>query len=128
MADGSAVTAKREANGDVKAGDGTGVGVAASVNVVTVENVASIQSDNDITAGSITVKSSAVGKKQVEKTEKGEDGKDKKVTQEVDQQTPVRTYSVSGAGAAGVGVAGSVAISRISGDIDAFIRIGKDAF
>ncbi len=113
MADASAVTAKRDADGKVDTKDGTGVGVAATVNVVNIENIATIQSVNDISAGSISVKSTVAGEKEV-------------LEIKVPTQTPVRAYSVSGAGAAGVGVAGSVAVQKISGDADAFIISGKD--
>ncbi len=111
LADSSAVAAKSDAGGKA---DGTtvGVGAAVALNVITIENTACINSSNDVNAGEIVVK--ATGAKKKEKDVLGDE-------KEVDDSNSIKTYSVSGAGSAGVGVAGSLAIAVIGGNIDAYM-------
>jgi hypothetical protein len=132
MADASAVSAKCKEDGTEHQDNKVGVGAAVAVNVLGIVNKAYIETSSDIKAKSITVKATGDKKKEEKKDDKKSDKKDdkkddkKEEPKEVDVPNTVRVYAVSGAGASNVGVAGSVAISRTSGDIDAHIKCVKD--
>ncbi|MDC7278003.1 hypothetical protein NXH64_00665 [Butyrivibrio fibrisolvens] len=108
FADSSSVAAKCDSNGQVESGSSVGVGAAVAINVITIKNEAHIKTNGDIKAKDIRVTATnAIDE-----------------TYNYDVNT-LKTYAVSGAGAGNVGVAGSVAIAVINGNVDAFIDCGN---
>ncbi|SFB73189.1 hypothetical protein [Butyrivibrio sp. YAB3001] len=115
LADASAVSAHSGSDGKVKAGDSVGVGAAAALNLINIVEKAYISTTADLKAGTITVKTEVA-----QTTKKTKEG-DTEVETKEDDPNAIKTYAVSGAGAAGVGVAGSIAIARVDGEVDAYI-------